>query len=486
MIDFSSFSKAEKVQYLQLLKERERRRAQDNPLLALRASLFKQQRALFDDKSRYKAAVCSRRAGKSRYASIELLARALMHPSSFALYLGLNRQVSKEIMWDVLKDSAKEFEIDVRWHESELTGRLQNGSYVKVIGADHKRVVEALRGPKRSVAIIDEAGSFSRLLETLIDDALEPSLADLGGPIVLLGTPPPLLGGYFYEKTIRHKLYSYHHWTLLDNPYMPNAKEWLEELKKKRNWSDDNPTYRREYLGEFVHDDAARVYKFRKERDTVSVAQMPQMQWQKVVGLDLGWNDATAISLIYYHPKHPFAYVVKANKYRGYTVHRIAQILQELMAREKPERIIADTGGLGKMICEELKQRYNLPITAAEKTEKMAHIELINSDYREGRLKVLDTLHDLISQYETLQWDDHQKETAGQENDLCDAVLYPWRFSYHYWHQETPLQPRPGTEAYALKQEDDMLKNVATEYEHNKQAQELDYGFLADDSAIFG
>lgn len=488
MANLSDFSKDERLRLLNLLRERERRRALDNPIVALRASLFDKQRALFDDTSRYKAAVCSRRAGKSRYASIELFCRALRHPQSWAIYLGLNRQVSKEIMWDTLKATGEEFQLDVRWHESELTGRLRNGSYVKIIGADHKRVIEALRGPRRSVAIIDEAGSFSRLLETLIDDALEPSLADLRGPIVLLGTPPPLMAGYFYQKTQQERLYSTHHWTLLDNPYMIDPASWLAELKAKRGWDDDHPTYRREYLGQFVEDEGRRVYKFKRSRDTFKLADLPQgITWSKVVGLDLGWNDATAFSVIYYSPKYPKAFVVRAEKFRSWTVHRIALHLQHLMMCERPERIIADTGGLGKMIVEELIQRYSLPIIAAEKTEKMAHIEMVNSDFREGKLKVCEDLKDLISQYETLQWDENHKETAGQENDQADSVLYPWRYSYHYWHQEQPLPPVYGSDQWAAEQERAMLANVATEYENDKQAQgELDYGFLSSDGSIFG
>ena len=41
-----------------------------------------------------------------------------------------------------------------------------------------------------------------------------------------------------------------------------------------------------------------------------------------------------------------------------------------------------DTGGLGKKIAEELRIRRDLPIEPAQKTEKMAHIEILNDALR--------------------------------------------------------------------------------------------------------
>jgi hypothetical protein len=94
---------------------------------------------------------------------------------------------------------------------------------------------------------------------------------------------------------------------------------------------------------------------------------------------------------------------------------------------------VADTGGLGRSITEEMRMRYDLPMIAAEKTEKMTAIDMVNCDFVDRRLFVHSSCKSLCNQYETLTWDDKHKEDPTLPNDLCDSALYPLRFSRHYW-----------------------------------------------------
>jgi hypothetical protein len=86
------------------------------------------------------------------------------------------------------------------------------------------------------------------------------------GWLALTGTPGPVLSGYFYEATEgkRHG-YSLHKWTLFDNPYLPNARRFVDELKLKKAWASDNPTLRREYYNKWVLDLEALVFRYQPE-----------------------------------------------------------------------------------------------------------------------------------------------------------------------------------------------------------------------------
>jgi hypothetical protein len=123
------------------------------------------------------------------------------------------------------------------------------------MGADQANWKERLRGVKLSRAVIDEAGAFRSDLKSLIDDVLTPTLMDLNGDLMMVGTPGPITNGYFYDVTEKGLYgYSTHRWSVLDNPHLPNARQFIEEIKERNGWSDTNPTYLREWCGQWVQD----------------------------------------------------------------------------------------------------------------------------------------------------------------------------------------------------------------------------------------
>jgi hypothetical protein len=122
-----------------------------------------------------------------------------------------------------------------------------------------------------------------------------------------------------------------------------------------------------------------------------------------------------------------------------------------------PEAIVADTGGAGaKMLIETLNARHGVGIIAAEKRDKAAHWELINSDFHAERIKIIpgtDLAHELAG----LQWDLSRnsktilartgglKEDPKCPNHLCDALLYLWRYAHHYFSDSPAHAPDKGS-----------------------------------------
>lgn len=455
---------------LMLFREKLRRAIERDPRGALSAYLFGPQRDFFHDLSESKIALCSRRAGKSHTCAVELITAALTNPRSVATYLALTRSSAKEIMWTTLISMLELYQIPYDKHENDLTITLRNLSNIRLLGADHKRVIETLRGPRRCIVVIDEFGSFSPLLQTLVEDSIEPSLIDLNGRVVFVGTPPPARTEYFQTLIQRHNL---HHWTLLDNPHIKHARAWLEKQKLRKRWTDNNPTYRREYLGEIVDDPDSLVYKL---QPWTAVDALPSAPFEYGLGIDYGWNDACAISVIAYTEDHPNAYIVESVGFSHIIPATFAAIIDQYRKKYKTDLIVADTGGLGKSITEEFRQRYSIPIKPAEKTDKNAAINLFNGDLIDKRLFILKSCDKLIEQMKYLQWDDKHKEKAGMPNDLCDSALYIYRMSRHFWHVEPPNEPERGSKEWNEQEEARMLQNILNAY-NQEQMEEYTSGW---------
>ena len=402
-------------------------------------------------------------------AGSALIDAALDVPNSDSLYLGLTRRSSKSIMWPKFSELQAIMGNKLSLKESDLLVTTPNGSRVWIMGADMENLADRLRGNKYRRVVIDEAQSFGPHLQYLIDDVIEPALLDLQGDLWLLGTPGPVPTGIFYDAMLSpHSTFSKHQWSLLQNPHLPHAGKWLENLKQRKGWTDDNPTYRREYMGEWCHDPDSLVYRWNPQRN--KAAALPTgYTWNYVCGLDYGWHDATAFSIGCYADNHPNAYIVRCWGRSGMTPSRIAETLTELNERYNFEAIVCDTGGLGKSITEEFRQRYGLPVRAAEKTDKMAFIAALNGDFIDSRIFTLPGCEELEHQYQSLQYDDRRREDPNLPNDKTDASLYLCRYLRHYYARDPEMRHAVGSPEWIAKEERDMIRQVedATRKQHD-------------------
>ncbi len=429
---------------------------------SLKQILFDKQLECINDKSTFIAALCTRRAGKSFLAGVRLYLAALTHANSISIYIALTRASARNIMWQILLNIGTKAGIKIDPKESSLTIRIiETNSEIHLVGADTKNFIERLRGIPYAVAIIDEAGFFRDHISLLVDDVLEPSISDLNGQIVLLGTPAVRPQGLFYDATMGNASgWSVHKWSVFDNPHMPNQRDFVDKMMIRRGWTKDNPTYLREWCGQWVEDLDALVYKFKKGKNDYT--NLPSTNdWTRILSVDYGWHDKTAFAIIAYHPKINRTYVEYAKGYSELIPSQIAEMLQKLIARFSPAKIVADTGGLGKTITEEMRIRYQIPIMAAKKTDKQSWISLLNGDFIDGNCLVNDGLEELRHQYSTLVKDENGDEDAGMPNDLCDAVLYGWRESKSFQAVADPVYKTKEEQINANAQkywEDEMEK----------------------------
>lgn len=439
----------------------------------IKGHLFDKQAKFREDKATFKAAQCSRRAGKSEMAAELLYEVASSHANSTALYVALTRTSAKNIMWPKLQVLKDKFEIDCTLLEGSLEVKLhKNNSRIWLVGADMANFIDRLRGGSYPIGIIDECQSFRTHIKELIDDVLTPAIADYNGSIYLLGTPGPVPAGYFYEATEKRMHgFSVHKWTMLDNPFMPNAKEFMQKILEKNSWTKENPTFRREYLNEWVLDLDSLFYKFNRDANVCEQHKLSD-EYNRVLGIDYGYNDKTAFAILAYSDYSPKIFVEHTEAHGEMIPSEIAGRAQQLIKKYNPIKIVADTGGLGKSITEEMVRRYSIPVVAAEKTDKYAYVTLLNGEFIDRNLWVMANNTQLIHQYETLTKSekDPTKEDPALPDDLNDAVLYSYRYIYAYHYQE---RKKPKTQQEIYEETEDEIWQ--TEANLLKEQQNLEW-----------
>ncbi len=476
----------------------------------LLSRLFPQQLALVKDKCRTKAALCPRRAGKSTSAVTYMLDVALRKPDAQVLYITLTRGTAKRIAWAEMKKMNRHFELvdpQKGFHETDLIMKFENQSQIQLIGCETTADVEKVRGGQYDLVVVDECASMGEaLFMALIDDAVTPALSDRKGTLLIIGTPGRVLSGPFYActgptafqiqehpkmKDVQYAVsrpyqdrskdewdeviysWSFHRWMTKDNIANPGIWEDQQNIKLRNGWQDDHPQWRREYLGQWVADDSGFVYRYNPERndwepdpEAENEWGLPNdHEWRFIIGVDLGVDDDTAVEVAAWSETHPdFFHMPGGWSSPNMDVADVAAKIAEFSERYNPDVIIADRGGLGKMIVNTLNNQYGLPVEAAEKSEKRDHIELLNSDLMHGRCRIYKGSR-LATQMATLCWDEKNPKIEDRDtpNHAADAFCYIWRYAYHHFSRKKYVPMEVGSKAYWTEKMREAADNAGRE-----------------------
>lgn len=444
--------------------------------LTFKPRLFKHQADFIKDPRKLKAALCSRRAGKTHMACSYVVAEALKRPNVSVPYVALTRGHAKRIAWKTLLEMTRPY-LKGEPNLTELRITLLNGSDIFLAGANDEATAEVFRGQKFPLVILDECASFRSHFREMVEEVIEPALLDMNGTLALIGTPSAQLSGLFFDATTQKESpYSVHKWTVLDNPFVPHAQEWLNERMAERNWTQETPAYRREWLGEWCASTDSQVYAFSRELNIAKSGIPSKLDY--ILGIDLGYDDETAFVVIGYRSDLKEMFVVETYAKSQMTITDIVRMIDELTSRYRSfTRIVADTGGLGKQIAAEIRKRYGVAIFPAEKTQKAEFIQLLNDDLRSGRILVNPIEINFIEEILALQWDEEKEgrfiEDPRFANHRTDAFLYAWRESTHYLSKVPEIKPQVNTEAWFKAEEDRILQEVQRQFEEEQKEKEF-------------
>lgn len=409
---------------------------------------FPEQASFVKDDGFRVAGLCTRRAGKSYGIGLKLYRTVFMKPGTTGVYAGLTRMTAKEIMWGpVIKQLNRKFGLDGIPNETELAINFPSiDSRIKLLGLDKDETeMHKVLGQAPSIFIIDEAGSFRINLEQLCYEMIEPALTDHDGTLGLVGTPTDLLGTLFHKVTKdggNEPYWNVHKWNTTQNPYIRD--KWLKRLQLLKATNpriEETPAYQRMYLGKWVEDLDKLVYKYQEDRN--SALRLPENESLTfTLGIDLGFNDDTAFSLGAYGEHDPNYYVVSIQKEKKLIFSAVAERIHNYIKKYPIASIIID--GANKQGVEEMRARYGIPFIIAEKQGKVDFINLMNSDFIQGRIKLLPEAEPLRVEYRALIWDEkvkHKKvEHPSCDNHACDATLYAYRHALQYLSQPRPKE----------------------------------------------
>jgi hypothetical protein len=414
----------------------------------------------------------------------------------------MTREEARRIFWaDVLKVLDRKHGLGIRFNESTLTAAMPNGAEVVIGAADaNEQEMRKLLGQKYRRVCIDEAQDWTHTdLHDLVYSVLKPACADLGGSISMRGTPGKFLKGFFRQLTPSSVQagvagakgsfpgWSLHCWDTSANtalmPAAPGGKpermcdRWareIAELKRTHPGIEETPAFRRNYLGEWVLDETNLVYRYQAGRnDYDALPALKRDGWHYVLGIDLGYDDATAFVLWAYHDEDPTLYGVKAEKEPGLDITATAERVKRYQAGWQIEALVVD--GANKQAVEEMRRRHGLPLQAADKTGKADFIEIMNAEYTMSRIKLGPECGPLKDEYASLVWNDKsekREEHPACDNHAADAGLYGWRRCYAFLSERPTPKPAFGTDAWAQAEAQRMEQAALEEYNQRREANE--------------
>ncbi len=472
----------------------------------LLARLFLQQREFVLDRSRFKAALCPRRGGKSYAVLIYALVVGLLRPGARVLILARVRRQARSVYWHTLQQLAGEFELRPKALRNMLLEcELNNGSLIQFAGADTEEEIDKYRGAGYDLVCIDECKSYSEsLLNELIEEIITPALIDRLGTLVMIGTPGAIPAGRFWAVTTQQKTYrppgseheeelrvrywpdrkpgqsrflwSFHTWTAKDNVNCPWIWEDCLRIKEQKGYADDHPVWLREFCGRWIADHDSLVYAYHRQPEKIDWRPTEEdyklakwglpagHAWRFILGVDLGFKDASAFVVAAWSETHPKLHYVHAERHSGMVAEDVVKKTLELEQRYgRFDAKIADAGGLGTFAIEGMNRTHGVYFEAAKKSDKPGHIALLNSDLTCNRVQVhIEGCHKLLDEWRVLQWADpeHKKEDPGCDNHCSDAALYVWRYAYHHWSREREKLPEVGSDAWWKAREADERKKA--------------------------
>lgn len=449
-----------------LLKERARRDAFPAAVRAAVDSLFPLQREFALSPHKRLENHAGRRSGKTNGAAVAAFKAALDFPGQvIPVFERTLTCTAADTFWALLQEFDTRFKLGCRFHHTYRYCDLPNGSKIALLGADTIEAADKHRGGKFPLAIVDEAGTFrSKVLEYLLVEVVEPATMDLDGTVMVLGTPGLVPSGTWFQMT-QSPGWAHFHWDVRANPTLGPAdmddagrrrwrNDWLRALRDRHGWTEQTPRYMREYLGLWTTGLDDQIYRFDRGRNLID-ALPPSLEWTYALSMDIGFVHPTAFVVWARRPNDPCKYVVESYEESGLIPSAIAAHVERLRARYSFRSIVADTGGMGKAVAEEMVQRHNIPVRAAAKRDKRVYIEHTNGDLLNGRIRIVARTNEtLVEDLIALGWDDEKQDSApGSRDHLPDAFLYGDREIRSHWDGGERVGPTPGTDAWYAAQE---------------------------------
>jgi len=204
----------------------------------LNIDLHPAQLKIFHSNKRFKVVAAGRRFGKSYLSAWLLLIKAIQSESKDVFYVAPTFQQAKDIMWAMLKDLGKD--LIAQAHENTAVLTLINGRKIYLKGSDRP---DTLRGVGLSFLVLDE---YASMKPVVWEQILRPTLADVKGECVMIGTPAGKNHFYdIYTDALEDDDWDAFQFNSTDNPFLP--EEEIEAARKTMS----SMSFRQEFEASF-------------------------------------------------------------------------------------------------------------------------------------------------------------------------------------------------------------------------------------------
>lgn len=420
---------------------------------------YDKQRDIILDCNKFKKiiAITSRRTGKTTMNAGLCVFEALTPKSNIA-YINLTFSNAIQQIFDLIVDYADSIGFGITFKsKSEGIINFTNGSHIKLTGNSNNMEADKLRGFNCRLAIIDEIG-HQRNIDYLVDEILIPQMADYEDSTLLLTGTPSRIPHHFSTRIFQEENeYKKYHFTLLDNPFIPNARKFIEQEAANKGMGMDTPFIRREYFGEIVADTEAIVFK-----DYKTYKEIPDLSNFNPIGIniggDYGYRDYNGIVTVIYNKEK--AIVLKEDKFNKANVSKIiekmlshydyAVSLNKKYGWNVPVKIYADYNE--ESITKELMIKYKVPAFNCYKYDKAYAIEKLAEMARTGKLLVPEKGLCADEMDKTLYERDNQTDAIISElsdafhPDILMALLYASRRMFYDMGLDVKYKMQDGEE----------------------------------------
>ena len=378
-------------------------------------------------------------------------------PGQSSAYIALSQEHSVKIAWDNVRQLNDKFGWGAVYNGTDSTWTWPNGFVLYHLGCKDRRSANQIRGvPKAHRFVIDEAGQIpDPLLEYLVVDVIEPTLADTDGSVCIAGTPADTGVGFFESQMQACEETGAHFcWTAAANPHLavPGERFIADALANRFGGNANNATFRREYLGHRVQEEGVLIY--RPAYDPLNGIDefhepTPPYGNYTTLGIDLGWADGAGFVVLRSRDPEPGLHVVEAYREVELSVPRIAAIAERMRVEHGVAEVFVDSaGGGGRTICETLATAYGLPAQRADKAARRMRIEQVRAalDAR-GLRGTLGKCGQLIEEWRGLPWNleknDHRE---GYVDECTDALQYAMQGAGFTFTTTWRAEPTPEEE----------------------------------------
>jgi hypothetical protein len=390
---------------------------------------------------------CARRFGKTTTVLVHVIEKLMANPGWVCRWCEPWKNQAREIIDPEIKkiqEAAGAYGA-IKYRTTDSYYELPNGSRLFVRGVNED--IESARGPFANIIVADEFGSWKDP-EYAINSVLAPQLLTTRGSLVYASSPSPDLGHAYYDEkgeAIREDRFIQK--TIYDNESL--TPDDIEKVKADCGGA-DSVAWKREYLCQAVADEGSLVVpEYDEEIHDIEDDESRPEFYDAYVGIDLGFNDSTAILFAYYD-----------------FLTRTLVIEDEWVASGKNSKEIADAAKAKELalfikppyirVCDndaqqinDLGDLFNYHVEPARKDDKLAAVNALRLMFSQRRIKIKKRCVNFRYQLKVGSWKDNRKDFQRGDKighlDTIDAAIYLNRHldeTRNPWPEARSIDPR--------------------------------------------